>query len=129
MTDRQPVALSDDEIAAVRSWVVHEDAHLIAFNKPSSFVETRDPVDRHAGPVETLAELRPRFTRHRHAQRRQHGLADEVLADAAKAGVPAALLGYSGGPSLIVKGLVSLELSDIKAAHEAWLPGYMSATE
>ena len=43
--------------------------------------------------------------------------------------VPAALLGYSGGPSLIVKGLVSLELSDIKAAHEAWLPGYMSATE
>ena len=57
------------------------------------------------------------------------GSADEVLADAAKAGVPAALLGYSGGPSLIVKGLVSLELSDIKAAHEAWLPGYMSATE
>ena len=57
------------------------------------------------------------------------GSADEVLADAAKAGVPAALLGYSGGPSLIVKGLVSLKLSDIKAAHEAWLPGYMSATE
>ena len=57
------------------------------------------------------------------------GSVDEVVADAAKAGVPAALLGYSGGPSLIVKGLVSLELSDIKAAHEAWLPGYMSATE
>ncbi len=57
------------------------------------------------------------------------GSADEVLAEAAKAGVPAALLGYSGGPSLIVKGLVSLKLSDIKAAHEAWLPGYMSATE
>ena len=57
------------------------------------------------------------------------GSADEVLTDAAKAGVPAALLGYSGGPSLIVKGLVSLKLSDIKAAHEAWLPGYMSATE
>lgn len=57
------------------------------------------------------------------------GSADEILADAAKAGVPAVLLGYSGGPSLIVKGLVSLKLSDIKAAHEAWLPGYMNATE
>ena len=30
MTDRQPVALSDDDIAAVRSWVIHEDAHVIA---------------------------------------------------------------------------------------------------
>jgi len=57
------------------------------------------------------------------------GSADEVLAEAKKAGVPAVLLGYSGGASLIVKGLVSLKLSDIKAAHEAWLPGYMNATE
>jgi 23S rRNA pseudouridine955/2504/2580 synthase len=32
---RQPVSLTDEEIAAVRSWIVHEDAHLIAFNKPS----------------------------------------------------------------------------------------------
>jgi phosphoribosylformylglycinamidine synthase len=52
-----------------------------------------------------------------------------VLADAQKAGVPAALLGYSGGSSLVVKGLVSLRLSDIKAAHEAWLPAYMNATD
>ena len=44
-------------------------------------------------------------------------------------GVPAVLLGYSGGASLVVKGLLSLPLSDIKAAHEAWLPGYMAATE
>ena len=43
--------------------------------------------------------------------------------------VPAVLLGYSGGASLVVKGLLSLPLSDIKAAHEAWLPGYMAATE
>lgn len=35
MKIRQPVSLTDEEIAAVRSWVVHEDAHLIAFNKPS----------------------------------------------------------------------------------------------
>jgi phosphoribosylformylglycinamidine synthase len=57
------------------------------------------------------------------------GSPDDVLADAQKAGVPAVLLGYSGGSALTVRGLVSLELSDIKAAHEAWLPAYMNATE
>ena len=35
----------------------------------------------------------------------------------------------SGGALLVVRGLLSLPLSDIKAAHEAWLPGYMAATE
>ena len=39
------------------------------------------------------------------------------------------LLGYSGGTSLIVTGLVSLPLSDIKATHEGWLPAYMNATD
>ena len=57
------------------------------------------------------------------------GSADQVLADAKKAGVPATVIGHSGGPSLIVKGLVSLKLDDIKTAHEAWLPAYMNATE
>jgi phosphoribosylformylglycinamidine synthase len=57
------------------------------------------------------------------------GAPNDVLADAEKAGVPAVLLGYSGGTSLTVKGLVSLKLSDIKTAHEAWLPAYMNATE
>ena len=52
-----------------------------------------------------------------------------MLTDAAQAGVPAVLLGYSGGFNLAVKGLVSLKLSDIKTAHEAWLPAYMNATE
>jgi phosphoribosylformylglycinamidine synthase len=57
------------------------------------------------------------------------GSPDDVLADARKAGVPAVLLGYSGGAVLVVEGLLSLKLSDIKAAHEAWLPAYMNATE
>ena len=35
MTDRAPVSLSDDEIAAVRSWVLHEDAHVLVLNKPA----------------------------------------------------------------------------------------------
>jgi phosphoribosylformylglycinamidine synthase len=57
------------------------------------------------------------------------GAADEIVAEAQKTGVPAVLLGYTGGAALTVKGLLSLKLSDIKAAHEAWLPGYMNATE
>ncbi len=57
------------------------------------------------------------------------GTPDVLLAEAGKAGVPAVLLGYSGGSSLVVKGLVSLPLSDIKVAHEAWLPTYMNATD
>jgi RluA family pseudouridine synthase len=32
---RQPVQLSAEEIAAVRSWVIHEDAHVLALDKPS----------------------------------------------------------------------------------------------
>lgn len=33
MTARAPVSLSDEEIAAVRSWVLHEDAHVLVLNK------------------------------------------------------------------------------------------------
>ena len=36
-------------------------------------------------------------------------------------------LGYSGGPDLIVEGLLSMALSDLRAAHEAWLPDYMNS--
>ncbi len=34
MTSRPPIALSGEEIAAVRSWVIHEDAHVLALSKP-----------------------------------------------------------------------------------------------
>jgi phosphoribosylformylglycinamidine synthase len=57
------------------------------------------------------------------------GSGDEVLAAAEAAGVPAVRLGYSGGSSLSIEGLISLPLAEIKAAHEAWLPGYMNAAE
>lgn len=35
MTVQPPVALTDEEIAAVRSWVIHEDPHVLALNKPA----------------------------------------------------------------------------------------------
>jgi 23S rRNA pseudouridine955/2504/2580 synthase len=34
VTPRAPVSLTAEETAAVRSWVIHEDAAVVAFNKP-----------------------------------------------------------------------------------------------
>ena len=50
-----------------------------------------------------------------------------LIAAAAKAGVPAVQLGYSGGTSVVVEGLLDLPLDDLRAAHEAWLPTYMNS--
>jgi phosphoribosylformylglycinamidine synthase len=55
--------------------------------------------------------------------------ADKILNSARKVDVPAVILGNSGGVSLAVKDVLSVALSDIKAAHEAWLPTYMNASE
>ncbi|MBV8392291.1 MAG: phosphoribosylformylglycinamidine synthase II, partial [Alphaproteobacteria bacterium] len=57
------------------------------------------------------------------------GKADKILTAAKAAGVPAVQLGYAGGASLTVKGVLSVKLADIKTAHEAWLPAYMSGSE
>jgi len=35
VTSAPPVSLTAEEIAAVRSWVIHEDGQVIAFNKPA----------------------------------------------------------------------------------------------
>ncbi len=57
------------------------------------------------------------------------GSGDELVAAAKAAGVPAVRIGYSGGAALTVSGLFALPLAEIKAAHEAWLPAYMNATD
>jgi phosphoribosylformylglycinamidine synthase len=54
---------------------------------------------------------------------------DALIEKARASGVPAVLLGYSGGSALVVDGLLSLPLAAIKKAHEEWLPAYMNATE
>jgi phosphoribosylformylglycinamidine synthase subunit PurL len=36
-------------------------------------------------------------------------------------------LGYSGGPDLIVEGLLAMPLGELRLAHEAWLPTYMNS--
>ncbi len=47
MSTRAPVSLTEDEIAAVRSWVILEDEHVIAFNKPSGLSSQGGRIQAH----------------------------------------------------------------------------------
>ena len=58
MTDRSPVSLSDQDIAAVRSWIVHEDEAVIAFNKPAGLSSQGGRIQAH-----TLDDLLWAFAR------------------------------------------------------------------
>ncbi len=53
-------------------------------------------------------------------------ISDTVLEEANAAGVPAAVVGFAQGGTITVDGLFSLPLSELHAAHEAWLPAYMA---
>ncbi len=50
-----------------------------------------------------------------------------VIAEAIAAGVPARTIGRTGGASLTVSGENTISLSELREAHEAWLPNYMAA--
>ena len=58
MTPRTPISLSAEDIAAVRSWVIHEDAHVIAFNKPAGLSSQGGRIQAH-----TLDDLLWAFAR------------------------------------------------------------------
>ena len=49
-----------------------------------------------------------------------------ILAEARKAGVPAAVIGACGGTALTVNGDWTISVAALRAANEAWLPAYMS---
>ena len=49
-----------------------------------------------------------------------------IEAEAAAAPIPLTVIGRTGGMSLTVGVRCTISLSDLKAAHEAWLPGYMA---
>ena len=49
-----------------------------------------------------------------------------VLAEAVVCGVPATALGNCGGDALVIPGAMSIPVSRLRQAHEAWLPSYMS---
>jgi phosphoribosylformylglycinamidine synthase II len=48
-----------------------------------------------------------------------------ILAAAAKAGVPAAVIGHAGGEAIACSGLFDLPLSKLREANEGWMPAYM----
>jgi phosphoribosylformylglycinamidine synthase len=50
--------------------------------------------------------------------------AAQVLEDAEEAGVPSAIIGRTGGEALAAGG-TSISISDLRSAHESWLPRYM----
>ena len=53
---------------------------------------------------------------------------DALLAAAKEAGVHANLAGVAGGDAFASTDLFSIPLETLRAAHEAWLPGFMGAT-
>ncbi len=55
---RTPVSLSAEETAAVRSWVIHEDAHVLVLNKPAGLSSQGGRVQAH-----TLDDLLWAFAR------------------------------------------------------------------
>jgi phosphoribosylformylglycinamidine synthase subunit PurL len=52
--------------------------------------------------------------------------APDILYEAQALGIPAAVLGVTGGDSLILPGGESISVAELKAAHEGWLPNYMA---
>jgi phosphoribosylformylglycinamidine synthase subunit PurL len=50
----------------------------------------------------------------------------DILYEAKALGVPAAMLGVTGGDSLHLPGGEAISVADLKAAHEGWLPNYMA---
>jgi len=50
-----------------------------------------------------------------------------ILAAAEKAGVPACVLGCTGGDRLQISRILSISLEQLQEAHEGWFPAYMAA--
>lgn len=55
------------------------------------------------------------------------GKPETVLAKAAEAGVPAAVVGESGGDAVSLADGASIKVADLAEAHEGWFPNYMGA--
>ena len=55
--------------------------------------------------------------------------AETFVKDALSAGIPTQAIGTTGGNELTVEGSHPISLADLDAAHEGWLPNYMSAPD
>ena len=54
------------------------------------------------------------------------GEAERIVSEAADAGVPASLLGTTGGDTLTVGGGDPIYLNALRTCHEGWMPDYMA---
>ena len=75
-----------------------------------------------------------RFRRQRAQQqgfdvRQPQPVIDRMMEFAKARGVPAAIIGTTGGETLAIKGHGEISLSELGAAHEGWFPGYMAGEE
>ncbi|MCA0422279.1 MAG: phosphoribosylformylglycinamidine synthase subunit PurL [Proteobacteria bacterium] len=52
--------------------------------------------------------------------------AQRILSEATAAGVPARIIGATGGDSLRLPGIAPVSVAALSAAHEHWLPAYMA---
>ena len=52
--------------------------------------------------------------------------ATDLLYEAAAVGVPAAMIGLTGGDSLILPGHETISVARLKEAHEGWFPAFMA---
>ena len=53
---------------------------------------------------------------------------EALLQAAATAGVPASVIGQTGGASLTVQSDYTISINELRATHEGWLPDYMTVT-
>lgn len=52
-----------------------------------------------------------------------------LVADAKKNGVPAAIIGKTGGDAVSVTGIGEASVAELKKLHEGWMPGFMAAPD
>lgn len=50
-----------------------------------------------------------------------------ILEEAGKQGIPAMLIGKTGGDKLVVENILCEEISELKNINEAWMPDYMES--
>ena len=55
--------------------------------------------------------------------------ADRIMADAARGGVPAILLGRTGGNVLTLPGERPISIAKLRQRFEGWLPAYMAGRD
>ena len=53
--------------------------------------------------------------------------ASRLIVDAAMAGVAVTAIGAVGGSDLMIPGLLTVAVADLRRRHESWMPSYMSA--